>query len=67
MSSYIKIELSRIDDGSLFYHNLKNCEKFRTFIAVDAKITGTDLAFHSGGHGYLFDLNKWTVIMKPII
>ena len=65
--SYIKIELSRIDDGSLFYHQMKNYEKFQTFIAVDAAIKGNELTFHSAGRGYMFELDKWTVKMIPII
>ena len=64
--SYLKIELARIDDGSLYYHNMKNYEKFQTFIAIDASINRNELHFHSSGHSYMFELDKWTVKMFPI-
>ena len=65
--SYIKIQISRIDDGSLYYHTLKNYEKIKTFIAVRAEISGGYLKFWSSGKSYLIELDKYDIKMDPII
>ena len=67
MSSYISIHANRIDDGSLYYHHLKNYEKYKNFIAIDARIENNTLRFHSSGSGYELELDKWTIEMYPII
>ena len=65
-SSYIKITVTRKDDGSLFYHHMKNFEKIKTYVAVDASISNNQLHFHSSGQGYMFELDKWNVSMSPV-
>lgn len=63
---YIKITVTRIDDGSLYYHNLKNYEKIKTYIAVYASISGNELRFASSGRKYMVELDKYDVKLEPI-
>jgi len=66
MLNYMKLTVTRIDDGSLYYHMLKNYERIRTYIIRDITIKDNEIRFSSAGQSYLLEADKYNISIEVL-
>lgn len=65
--AFIEIKLTRRPDDSLYYAQMRDWEKERTYNAISVATTHNSIIFAASGHTYEYELDKWSVYMNPII